>query len=123
MTTTLSTIKTFLQLSIVDDNADLTNRQMAILLTIYDGKDEYSIKKLTEELHLTKPTISRAVERLLELDLVSKRTNPKDRRRVIVEKTFDGNVFIETLTKYLKEANDKYYEMLFRMTPYESLNR
>ena len=123
MTTTLSTIKTFLQLSIVDDNADLTNRQMAILLTIYDGKDEYSIKKLTEELHLTKPTISRAVERLLELNLVSKRTNPKDRRRVIVEKTFDGNVFIETLTKYLKEANDKYYEMLFRMTPYESLNR
>ena len=70
MTTTLSTIKTFLQLSIVDDNADLTNRQMAILLTIYDGKDEYSIKKLTEELHLTKPTISRAVERLLELNLV-----------------------------------------------------
>lgn len=96
------------------DQHDLTGRQLSILLIVSGEDNEQTIKTITEELKISKPTVSRAVDRLVELGLVSKRKDPKDRRSVIVDKTFDGKNFILTIEKFFHDSSEKYFEALFR---------
>ena len=109
-----STLRNFMTMLVSGDQHDLTGRQLSILLIVYGETNEQTIKAITQELNISKPTISRAVDRLVELNLVDKRKDPKDRRSVIVGQTHDGKIFVNTIEKYLQEAREKYFEMLFR---------
>ncbi|MGN6307269.1 MAG: MarR family winged helix-turn-helix transcriptional regulator [Mesorhizobium sp.] len=80
-----------------DDAPDLTQRQMAILLTIYLDPPPHTIRALAARLGVTKPVITRALDTMGALKLVSRHRDELDRRNVLVKRTVEGALYVERL--------------------------
>ena len=80
-----------------DDAPDLTTRQMAILLTIYLDPPPHTIRALATRLGVTKPVITRALDTMGSLKLVSRHRDELDRRNVLVRRTVEGALYVERL--------------------------
>lgn len=83
---------------VLDDAPDLTLRQMTILLTIYLETPPHTVRGLAEKLGVTKPVITRALDSMGALGLVSRRRDDRDRRNVLVQRTVEGAVYLEKLS-------------------------
>ena len=85
-------------LSEVRDSApDLTLRQAAILLTIYLDPPPHTVRGLAATLKVTKPVITRALDSMGALRLVTRHRDEKDRRNVLVRRTVEGALYVERL--------------------------
>lgn len=80
--------------SVRADAPDLSARQMALLLTVYLTPPPHTVRGLAELLMVSKPAITRAVNRLSELGLVKRKTDEDDRRSVLIQRTVRGSVFL-----------------------------
>lgn len=80
-----------------EHDVDLSARQMAILLTIYLEVPPHTVRGLARRLNVTKPVITRALDSMGGLDLVSRRRDDADRRNVIVQRTVKGALFLDKL--------------------------
>lgn len=74
---------------------DLTSRQFVVLLTIYLEPPPHTVRGLAAKLGVTKPVITRALDAMGDIDLVSRRRDPADRRNVIIQRTVRGALFLE----------------------------
>ena len=86
------------------DGPDLTARQLGVFLTCYLEDESQTVRGLAADLNVSKPAITRALDRLTEFDLVRRKTDPLDRRSVLVQRTVAGNGFMRDLKKMLVEA-------------------
>jgi DNA-binding MarR family transcriptional regulator len=84
-------------LDLVHDGNDLSARQVAILLTIYLENPPHTVRGLARKLQVTKPVITRALDTMGKLDLVSRRRDEMDRRNVIIQRTVAGALAVERL--------------------------
>lgn len=84
-------------LDLVHQGEDLSARQMAILLTIYLEPPPHTVRGLAKKLGVTKPVITRALDTMGKLDLVSRRRDEADRRNVIIQRTVAGALAVERL--------------------------
>jgi DNA-binding MarR family transcriptional regulator len=73
---------------------DLSARQMALLLTVYLTAPPHTVRGLAEALNVSKPAITRAVDRLSEYGLVKRKVDEQDRRSVLIQRTVKGSVFL-----------------------------
>ena len=80
-----------------DGERDLTQRQMAVLLTVYLEPPPHTVRGLAEKLAVTKPVITRALDTMGRLGLVSRRRDDTDRRNVLVHRTVEGALAVERL--------------------------
>lgn len=80
-----------------EEDIDLSARQIAILLTIYLEVPPHTVRGLARRLNVTKPVITRALDTMGSLDLVSRRRDDVDRRNVIVQRTVKGALFLDRL--------------------------
>jgi DNA-binding MarR family transcriptional regulator len=80
-----------------DDAPDLTTRQAAILLTIYLDPPPHTVRALAARLNVTKPVITRALDTMGALKLVSRHRDELDRRNVLVKRTVEGALYVERL--------------------------
>ena len=80
---------------VLDDQPDLTLRQMTILLTIYLEKPPHTVRGLAARLDVTKPVITRALDTMGALKLVSRHRDPRDMRNVVISRTVQGSQFLE----------------------------
>ncbi len=55
------------------DAPDLTARQMALLLTVYMTPPPHTVRGLAEILNVSKPAVTRAVDRLSELQMLRRK--------------------------------------------------
>ena len=78
-----------------DDHPDLTMRQTAILLTIYLDPPPHTVRGLAARLNVTKPVITRALDTMGAMKLVSRHRDEADKRNVLVKRTVDGALFVE----------------------------
>src|SRR5664279_5653907 len=69
------------------DSADLSARQLGVFLTCYLNDDAHTVRGLAAELNVSKPAITRALDRLGEFDLARRKTDLQDRRSVLVQRT------------------------------------
>ena len=76
---------------------DLSQRQMTILLTIYLEAPPHTVRGLAAKLGVTKPVITRALDTMGALKLVSRRRDEADRRNVIIQRTVEGALFIDQI--------------------------
>lgn len=81
------------------DAPDLTQRQMAIVLTVYLDPEAQTIRGLSHNLAVSKPSISRALDRLTEMGLVQRAVDPLDRRSVLVRRTANGQAYVAELER------------------------
>jgi DNA-binding MarR family transcriptional regulator len=80
-----------------DDEPDLSVRQMSILLTIYLEAPPHTVRDLARKLGVSKPVITRALDSMGKLELVSRRRDDKDKRNVLVQRTVKGALYLERL--------------------------
>lgn len=73
---------------------DLSARQMALLLTVYLAPPPHTVRGLAQELKVTKPAITRALDTLGQLGLLKRKRDPSDRRNVLVQRTVAGSVYL-----------------------------
>lgn len=78
---------------------DLTERQMLILLTIYLETPPHTVRGLAAKLGVTKPVITRALDTMGAMGLVSRKRDDNDRRNVIIQRTVDGALYVEALAE------------------------
>ena len=79
------------------EGSDLTARQLGVFLSVYLADGPHTVRGLAAQLNICKPAITRALDKLGELDLARRRVDPRDRRSVLVERTHSGRVFLEEL--------------------------
>ena len=82
---------------VTDGEPDLSARQLAILLTIYLEPPPHTVRGLAAKLKVTKPVITRALDSMGKLDLVSRRRDDADRRNVVIQRTAKGALAVERL--------------------------
>jgi DNA-binding MarR family transcriptional regulator len=87
------------------DGADLSARQLAVYLTCYLNEGGHTVRGLAAELNVSKPAITRALDRLGELDLTRRKIDPLDRRSVLVQRTTKGAAFLRDLRGIMTTAS------------------
>lgn len=86
------------------DAPDLSARQMALLLTVYMTPPPHTVRGLSDVLRVSKPAITRAVDRLSELKLVRRKVDDADRRSVLIQRTVPGSVFLREFGELIVAA-------------------
>lgn len=86
-----------------DESPDLTTRQLAILLTVYLDPPPHTVRGLAAQLGVTKPVITRALDTMGIMGLVSRRRDDRDRRNVLIQRTVDGSQYLERLGDLVAE--------------------
>ena len=92
--------------SVRGDAPDLSARQMALLLSVYMGEGPHTVRGLAKVLNISKPAISRALDRLGELGYIRRLRDETDRRNVLVQRTVAGAVFLTDFATLIGLAQD-----------------
>jgi DNA-binding MarR family transcriptional regulator len=80
---------------------DLSSRQLALLLTVYLTPPPHTVRGLASTLNISKPAISRALDRLGRLGFIRRKRDDADRRNVLVQRTVKGSVFLTEFSQLL----------------------
>jgi DNA-binding MarR family transcriptional regulator len=86
------------------DGPDLSARQLGVFLTVYLAEGPHTVRGLAAELNVSKPAITRALDRLGEFDLARRKLDPMDRRSVLVQRTVSGAALLRDLRQTMAEA-------------------
>lgn len=87
------------------DGPDLSARQLGVFLTCYLTDKAHTVRGLAADLDVSKPAITRALDRLSEFELVRRKVDPADRRSVLVQRTLKGAAFLRELRSIMTEAS------------------
>ena len=90
--------------SVRKDGPDLSARQMALLLTVYMTSPPHTVRGLSDSLNVSKPAITRALDRLGQLELLRRKTDENDRRSVLVQRTVKGSVFLREFGEAISQG-------------------
>ena len=97
MNTMVSTVRS--------DTTDLTARQLAVFLKTYLEPNQHTVRRLAADLNISKPAITRALDRLTNSDFIRREKDVNDRRSVIVRRTSAGSAYLRTLSEYVNDAD------------------
>ena len=80
---------------------DLTNRQMALLLVVYLESGPHTVRGLARTLNVSKPVVTRALNRLGALGYLRRQRDDSDRRNIFVVRTPEGADFLEEFGQFV----------------------
>ena len=69
------------------EGPDLSARQLAIFLICYLENEAQTVRGLAKQLNISKPAVTRGLDRLMEFDLVQRKNDPLDRRSILVQRS------------------------------------
>ena len=92
------------------DGPDLSARQLGVFLTVYLNDGPHTVRGLAAELNVSKPAITRPLDRLGELDLARRKVDPMDRRSVLVQRTLKGAAFLRDMRSIMAQAEQEARE-------------
>lgn len=85
---------------------DLSSRQLALMLTVYLTPPPHTVRGLAATLDISKPAISRALDRLGRLGFTRRKRDDEDRRNVLVQRTVKGSVFLTEFAGLVVDAKN-----------------
>jgi DNA-binding MarR family transcriptional regulator len=88
-----------------DDEPDLSVRQICILLTIYLEAPPHTVRDLAAKLNVSKPVITRALDSMGKVGLVTRRRDETDKRNVLIQRTVKGALYLERLSDVIAERS------------------
>lgn len=86
------------------DAPDLSTRQMGMLLTVYLTAAPHTVRGLAETLKISKPAVTRSLDRLSKLGLLRRKVDEDDRRSVLIQRTVRGSVFLREYGEIVVES-------------------
>lgn len=90
--------------SVRRDAPDLSARQMAVLLSVYLTPPPHTVRGLAAVLAVSKPAITRALDRLAIHDMIRRKTDEADRRSILVQRTVAGSVFLSEFGDLIQDS-------------------
>jgi DNA-binding MarR family transcriptional regulator len=87
-----------------DAAPDLSARQLAIVLTVYMTPPPHTVRGLASLLRISKPAVTRALDRLGMLGLARRKRDDDDRRNVLVQRTVKGSVYLRDFAEAVAAA-------------------
>ena len=105
------------------DGPDLSARQLGVFLPCYLQDGAHTVRGLAADLNVSKPAITRALDRLGELDLARRKVDPMDRRSVLVQRTIKGQAFLRDLRSIMTEAGTASKRIAAVAAPAEQSSR
>lgn len=85
---------------------DLTNRQMALLLVVYLKPGPHTVRGLARVLGVSKPVITRALNKLGALGYLRRQRDDADRRNIFVAKTSEGASFLDGFSDLIAKKGE-----------------
>ena len=86
------------------DGLDLTARQLSIFLIVHLGEGPHTVRGLALALNIPKASVTRSLDRLGTFDLARRKTDPQDRRSVLVQSTVKGTALTREIEAIMGEA-------------------
>ena len=86
------------------EEADLTARQQAVLMTVALTPGPHTVRGLAAHLDIAKPAVTRALDALERVGLVCRRRDQDDLRSVFVERTSDGMAWLHNFARLIVTA-------------------
>lgn len=80
---------------------DLTNRQMALMMLVHSQDGPHTVRGLAEQLNVSKPVITRALNKLGTMGLVRRERDMTDRRNIFVRRTDKGMEFLDAFAGFV----------------------
>ncbi len=80
---------------------DLTNRQMALLMLVYLDPGPHTVRGLARALNVSKPVVTRALNRLGTLGYLRRQRDDTDKRNIFVARTAEGAEFLAEFGHFL----------------------
>ena len=84
---------------------DLTNRQMALLMLVYLKPGPHTVRGLARALNVSKPVVTRALNRLGALGYLRRQRDDSDKRNIFVARTSEGAEFLAEFGHFLAGDN------------------
>ncbi len=100
-TTVLQDWRHALVQSVRRDTPDLSARQMALLLTVYLTQPPHTVRGLAQALNISKPAVTRALDRLQGLGYIRRAPDEMDRRNVLIGRTAAGSAYLKDFAAML----------------------
>ena len=86
------------------DGPLLSSHQLAVYLTCYVEDRAHTVRGLAADLRVSKSVITRALDRLSELDLARRSPDPADRRSILIERTERGRALLAQMERRAESA-------------------
>ena len=86
------------------DGPDLTARQLSIFLIAQLDEGPHTVRGLASALNVPKAAVTRALDRLGKFDFTRRKTDPNDRRSVLVQRTAKGGALLREIRVTMAEA-------------------
>ena len=112
--TSLSSWKNTLVDYVRSGEPDLTNRQMALLMLVYLEQGPHTVRGLARALNVSKPVVTRALNRLGALGYLRRQRDDSDKRNIFVVRTAEGAEFLAEFGHFL--AGDAIHESVAKRT-------
>ena len=77
---------------------------MAVLLNVYLTPPPHTVRGLAQSLRISKPAVTRALDRLGDLAFLRRKVDDDDRRSVLIQRTVRGSVFLREFAELIVEA-------------------
>jgi len=92
------------------DGRDLTARQLTAFLSVYMDEHTHTVSSLADLLKISRPGVTRIMDRLVQFDLVAREEDREDRRRVLVRRTARGAAFFRELVGISRQVSEAVVE-------------
>lgn len=107
----LHTFKELLLLSVQSASEDvqlrdLNQRQLTVFLIVGLEDGDHTVRGLAGRMQVTKPAITRALDRLEEYELVQRVIDPDDRRSIFATRTRRGMAYLKELSGFASQAKE-----------------
>jgi DNA-binding MarR family transcriptional regulator len=79
------------------DGPALSTHQLGVYLICYLKNGDHTVRGLAAELNVSKSVVTRALDKLAELELARRRPDPADRRSVLVDRTGPGRALLDEM--------------------------
>lgn len=87
---------------------DLTNRQMALLLVVYLMPGPHTVRGLARMLNVSKPVVTRALNRLGALGYLRRQRDDTDKRNIFIARTSEGADFLEEFGSFIGDGGEQH---------------
>lgn len=84
---------------------DLSARQFAVFLICYLESGPHTVRGLASRLAVSRPVVTRLMDRMEELDLARRVPDPRDRRSVLIDRTSPGDELLTDIVSLVGDAS------------------
>ena len=95
----LDTLSYVLIALVRNSQTDLSMRGLSIMLAVATRLDPQTVRGIAEQLQVSKPSVTRTVDRLQDLGLMKRIADPADRRSVLLVLTAAGRAYVRKIER------------------------